>query len=102
LQSIGRTRTIGAMRYVFPMPHTHRIAAIRQPWEDEVTGPQQALLARRAEAMGYDMLRIPEHHAIPRENVELSGAQRDDLQFRDPRGRQHRSLSTMRNGPSRR
>ncbi len=62
------------MRYVFPMPHTHRIAAIRQAWEDNVTGPDQARLARRAEALGYDMLRIPEHHVIPRENVELSGA----------------------------
>ena len=62
------------MRYVFPMPHTHRIAAIFQPWEDKVAGPEQALLARRAETLGYDMLRIPEHHVIPRENFELSGA----------------------------
>jgi probable F420-dependent oxidoreductase len=62
------------MKYVFPMPHTHRIAAIRQDWETDVTGPGQARLARRAEALGYDMLRIPEHHVIPRENVALSGA----------------------------
>src|SRR5678815_4172502 len=74
LQSVAGARTIAAMRYVFPMPHTHRIAAIFQPWEDKVTGPEQALLAKRAEALGYDMIRVPEHHVIPREKVELSGA----------------------------
>ena len=62
------------MRYVFPMPHTHRITAIKQDWEDAVTGTDQARLARCAEKLGYDMLRLPEHHVIPREHVELSGA----------------------------
>ena len=62
------------MKYVFPMPHTHRIAAIAQDWEIAVAGPDQARLAAHAETLGYDMLRVPEHHVIPREHVALSGA----------------------------
>ena len=56
------------------MPHAMRIKASVQPWESAVTGPDQARIARRAEALGYDMLRVPEHLVIPRDHVELSGA----------------------------
>ena len=62
------------MKYVFPMPHSTEIKHIVQPWEAVVTGPGQARLAKRAEALGYDMLRLPEHLVVPREHVELSGA----------------------------
>jgi probable F420-dependent oxidoreductase len=62
------------VKYLFPMPHTTEIKHIVQPWESAVTGPDQARLAKRAEAMGYDMIRVPEHLVIPREHVELSGA----------------------------
>jgi probable F420-dependent oxidoreductase len=62
------------MKYVFPMPHTTEIKHIIQPWEKAVAGPDQARLAKRAEEMGYDMIRVPEHLVIPREHVELSGA----------------------------
>lgn len=62
------------MKYLFPIPHTTEIKHIIQPWESAVTGPDQARLAKRAEALGYDMIRVPEHLVIPREHVELSGA----------------------------
>ncbi len=62
------------MKYVLPMPHVMRIKVVLQPWESAVTGPDQARIAKRAEALGYDMLRVPEHLVIPREHVELSGA----------------------------
>jgi probable F420-dependent oxidoreductase len=61
------------MRFSFALPHMLRLKATMQPWELSVTGPQQARLAQRAEALGYDMLGIPEHMIIPREHVELSG-----------------------------
>jgi len=50
------------------MPHLLEIAAITQPWEHAVTGPDQLRIARRAEALGYDMIAVPEHLAIPPED----------------------------------
>ncbi len=44
-----------------------------QPWEAEVTGADQTRMAKRADELGYDMIAVPEHFAIPREHVELSG-----------------------------
>jgi len=62
------------VKYVFPLPHATRIKALLTPWESAVTGLDQARMAKRAEALGYDQLRIPEHLIIPREHVEMSGA----------------------------
>jgi probable F420-dependent oxidoreductase len=56
------------------MPHLVELKAMTQPWELSVTGPDQARLARRAEAMGYDMLCVSEHFLIPKDHLELSGS----------------------------
>jgi alkanesulfonate monooxygenase SsuD/methylene tetrahydromethanopterin reductase-like flavin-dependent oxidoreductase (luciferase family) len=61
------------MRLAFPLPHLLRLKATLQPWEAHVTGADQTLLAQRAEALGYDMLAVPEHFIIPGTQVELSG-----------------------------
>jgi probable F420-dependent oxidoreductase len=61
------------MKLCFPMPHLMRLKAMSQPWEAGVTGADQTRMAKRAEAMGYDMIAVPEHHVIPREHLELSG-----------------------------
>lgn len=53
------------MKLTFPIPHLMEIEAMLQPWERAVTGPDQLHMARRAEALGYDMIGIPEHLAIP-------------------------------------
>lgn len=61
------------MKFVFPLPHMVRLKAITQPWEADITGADQTRMVKRAEAMGYDMIAIPEHFVIPDEHVELSG-----------------------------
>ena len=43
-----------------------------QPWENSVTGADQTRIAKRAEELGYDMLAVPEHFIIPREQRRLS------------------------------
>lgn len=53
------------MKLTFPLPHLMEIEAMLQPWELAVTGPDQLRMARRAEELGYDMIAIPEHFAIP-------------------------------------
>jgi probable F420-dependent oxidoreductase len=53
------------MKLTFPLPHLMEIQAMLQPWELAVTGPEQLRLARRADELGYDMIGIPEHFAIP-------------------------------------
>ncbi len=61
------------MKLAFPMPHMLRLKASSQPWEAAVTGADQTRLAKRAEALGYDMIAVPEHFLIPKQHVELSG-----------------------------
>jgi probable F420-dependent oxidoreductase len=61
------------VKFVFPLPHMLRLKAITQRWEAGVTGADQTRMVKRAEAMGYDMIAIPEHFVIPDEHVELSG-----------------------------
>ena len=53
------------MKLTFALPHLMEIEAMLQPWELAVTGPDQLRMARRAEELGYDMIAIPEHIAIP-------------------------------------
>jgi probable F420-dependent oxidoreductase len=45
------------------------IQAMLQPWELAVTGPDQLRMAKRAEELGYDMIGIPEHLAIPPDDL---------------------------------
>lgn len=61
------------MKFAFPLPHMLRLKAITQPWEGSVTGADQTRMVKHAEAMGYDMIAIPEHFVIPTDHVELSG-----------------------------
>ncbi|OBG38991.1 LLM class F420-dependent oxidoreductase [Mycobacterium alsense] len=61
------------MKFAFPLPHMLRLKALTQPWEAGVTGADQTRMVKRAEAMGYDMIAIPEHFVIPTDHVELSG-----------------------------
>ena len=61
------------MKFVFALPHMLELKATMQPWELGVTGADQTRMVKRAEALGYDMIAIPEHFIVPREHVELSG-----------------------------
>jgi len=61
------------MKFAFPMPHLLRLKATVQPWEADVTGADQTFLAKQAEALGYDMIAVPEHFIIPKEHLDLSG-----------------------------
>lgn len=61
------------MQLAFPMPHMIRLKSTHQAWEARVTGADQTLMAKRADALGYDMISVPEHFLIPHEQVELSG-----------------------------
>ncbi|WP_319447563.1 MULTISPECIES: TIGR03619 family F420-dependent LLM class oxidoreductase [unclassified Mycobacterium] len=61
------------MKFALPIPHSMRLKALTQPWESNVTGPDQATIAQRAEELGYDMITVPEHFIVPRAHVELSG-----------------------------
>jgi probable F420-dependent oxidoreductase len=61
------------MKLAFPLPHLIELKAMTQPWEFAVTGADQTRAVKRAEALGYDMVAVPEHFVIPKEHVELSG-----------------------------
>jgi len=61
------------MKLTFPLPRLMEIKALLQPWELAVTGADQLRLAERAEALGYDMVAIPEHFAVPSDQLEHSG-----------------------------
>jgi alkanesulfonate monooxygenase SsuD/methylene tetrahydromethanopterin reductase-like flavin-dependent oxidoreductase (luciferase family) len=63
------------MKFGFTMPNTVQVKALAQPFETDVTGPDQAAIARRAEELGYDMIPIPEHFVVPNSHVELTGSQ---------------------------
>jgi probable F420-dependent oxidoreductase len=62
------------MKLAFGIPNMVKIAAMSLPWEAQVTGADQTRLAKHADALGYDMISVPEHMIIPNEHVELSGA----------------------------
>ena len=62
------------MKLAFPLPHLMELPAMTQPWELAVSGPEQLRIAARAEAMGYDMVCVPEHMAIPAAEIGLSGS----------------------------
>ena len=61
------------MKLCFSMPHMLRLKATCQPWEAAVTGADQTRLVKWADKLGFEMVAVPEHHAVPREHVELSG-----------------------------
>ena len=61
------------MQFSFPLPHTTRLKALGQSWEGGITGSAQRRLAQRAEALGFDMISVPEHFLVPLTHVDLSG-----------------------------
>jgi probable F420-dependent oxidoreductase len=61
------------MKFSIAMPNTVRVKALTQPFEVDVTGTDQAVIAKRADELGYDMIAIPEHFVVPNAHVELSG-----------------------------
>jgi probable F420-dependent oxidoreductase len=65
---------ISVVKFGFRIPHAMELKALTQPWEFNVTGADQAAMAKRAEELGFEMLSIPEHFVVPKTHVELSGA----------------------------
>jgi len=61
------------MRFAVNLPNCMRIAAITQPWEEELSGRGIAEVAQSAERLGYSMVFLPEHIVTPRSHLELSG-----------------------------
>ena len=61
------------MKFSLTMPNTARVMALSQPFEADVTGADQIMVAKRAEELGYDMIPIPEHFVVSNSHVELSG-----------------------------
>jgi alkanesulfonate monooxygenase SsuD/methylene tetrahydromethanopterin reductase-like flavin-dependent oxidoreductase (luciferase family) len=61
------------MKFSFAMPNTVPVKALTQPFETNVAGADQVVMAKRAEELGYDMIPIPEHFIVPTTHVELSG-----------------------------
>lgn len=62
------------MKLSLLLPNCMQLAATIQPWEASVSGADQTRVMKRADALGYDSIFIPEHFIIPREHVALSGA----------------------------
>ena len=62
------------MKLAFAIPNMVQLKAMALSWEAGVTGPEQTRLAKWAEKLGYEMIAVPEHHIIPNQHVELSGA----------------------------
>jgi len=62
------------MKLQFHIPRLGEDRALVQPWERTVGGAEQRRMLRQAEALGYDMIGVPEHFLIPHEQLEHSGA----------------------------
>lgn len=62
------------MKLAFGIPNLMQVKAITKPWETRITGAEMVRLAKWGDSLGYEMLCVPEHFIIPKENVELSGA----------------------------
>lgn len=61
------------MKLQLSVPHQLQIKAMTQPWEHQVTGPDQLKLIKFAEKLGFEMVSVPEHQVMPKEHLELSG-----------------------------
>jgi alkanesulfonate monooxygenase SsuD/methylene tetrahydromethanopterin reductase-like flavin-dependent oxidoreductase (luciferase family) len=62
------------MKFGLTIPNNPQVKALTQPFETDVSGPDQADIARRAEELGYDIIPIPEHFVVPNSHVELTGS----------------------------
>ena len=62
------------MKISLTVPNNHKVAALRQPWQEEVGGQQIAEVAALADRLGFSRLTVGEHFFVPRDHVEVSGA----------------------------
>jgi probable F420-dependent oxidoreductase len=62
------------MKFAFGLPVLILYPAIVSPWERHASGRDILEIARKAEALGFDWLTIPEHIVMPREMVDVMGA----------------------------
>jgi hypothetical protein len=53
------------MKLQFSAPHHLRQKAVTQPWELQVTGPDQLKLVKFAEKPGFEMVSVSEHQVMP-------------------------------------
>lgn len=61
------------MRFSVVLPNCMSVAAVTQPWEQDLTGPQIASVARLADDLGFSTAFVSEHYFFPHAHVELSG-----------------------------
>lgn len=62
------------MKFSFALPNTVQLKALGNDWERSVDGAAQTAMIKRADALGFDMVAVPEHFLVPTEHIELSGA----------------------------
>ena len=62
------------MRLSLTVPNTSKVAALHQPWQDQVGGKEIGAIAGLADRLGFHRLAVGEHFAIPRSHVVASGA----------------------------
>lgn len=62
------------MKFAFTLPNMTRLKNVAHEWEADVTGAIQTRMLKRVEALGYDMVLVPEHLVVPSSHVELSGS----------------------------
>jgi probable F420-dependent oxidoreductase len=62
------------MKFAFGLPGLILYPAIVSPWERAASGRDILEIARKAEAVGFDWLTIPEHIVMPRDMVDVMGA----------------------------
>jgi len=62
------------MRISLTIPNNHRVAALLQPWQDEVGGARIGEVAALADRLGFSRLTVGEHLLVPKNHVALSGA----------------------------
>jgi probable F420-dependent oxidoreductase len=63
------------MKFSVVLPNCMQVTAVSQPWEQALSGPQIAQVARLADELGYETAFVSEHFFFPTHHVHLSGEQ---------------------------
>jgi probable F420-dependent oxidoreductase len=62
------------MKFTASLLNSAHVKALKEPlWQRTVSPAQQVAALRLAEELGFSKVNVPEHFAIPREHIELSG-----------------------------
>jgi probable F420-dependent oxidoreductase len=62
------------MKFTVALLNSAHVKALKVPeWHDTVTPEQHAKALRLADELGYSKVNVPEHFAIPKDHIELSG-----------------------------